>query len=504
LTAPSTGNQNVSGRVTALAFLDNYYGPNKPALLLGSASGGLFLSSDLTKPVGQITWSASTDTVAAVDPNNWQGAGQLNIGSIAVVYQAGAAAGPNVIYAGTGEGNETGGQGYSNYGTGVLQWTSATKKWSLLNPTGNVKGKVWNFVHESIPKIIVDPTNDAANTTDGPTSSGETLYAAVEPFVLTGPTADDGIYKSRDGGLTWQKVSEGANGIKVGRGAAAPVVVTDMEYTRVGGKLFLYAAVGDVKGDARNGVWRGIPQADGTVSWTRVDLPEVDEDDWTDVGRIALASQNHTGIIYAALTGKDDKLFGFYRTQNNGLKWENPVELFKILKGNFDDQGSYNLALGVSPAGLVYLGGSTGLVKSSNQGKNWALISGNKNGPHVDHHAFAFSGRVVYEGNDGGVWRYTNDVNPENFGTWVSLNNQGLQTNQINGISQDPSDSKVLLEGSQDNGHARTEDTGTNWKTVGGGDGMAVRFAPDGDYAYKFEVTVHPKIENFLVSVHPS
>src|SRR5262249_3870007 len=75
---------------------------------------------------------------------------------------------------------------------------------------------------------------------------------------------------------------------------------------------------------------------------------------------------------------------------------------------------------------------------------------------------------------------------------------KGLETLQVNGVAQNPDNSKILLEGSQDNGHAATTDTGTTWNKVGGGDGMLVRFNPiDGAWVYKFEQNGDFRMSNF-------
>jgi hypothetical protein len=95
---------------------------------------------------------------------------------------------------------------------------------------------------------------------------------------------------------------------------------------------------------------------------------------------------------------------------------------------------------------------------------------------------------MVFDGNDGGVWRFhplpDRAAGP---GTWDNLNTPGLGTIQANGVALHPTDAAGALEGSQDNGTARRDaSTGDVWETVFGGDGGLVRFDPsDGAIAYK-------------------
>lgn len=81
ITAPGT---KLSGRVSDLALMPEYYSAGHPALLNGSASGGVFISSDLSA-AGVPTWTTSTDRVglAGLGPDR-RGIGALRTGSIAV------------------------------------------------------------------------------------------------------------------------------------------------------------------------------------------------------------------------------------------------------------------------------------------------------------------------------------------------------------------------------------------------------------------------------------
>jgi photosystem II stability/assembly factor-like uncharacterized protein len=88
--------------------------------------------------------------------------------------------------------------------------------------------------------------------------------------------------------------------------------------------------------------------------------------------------------------------------------------------------------------------------RSDDGGINWRSISqgeGSSDPLHTDDHAVAFdSDGVVYDGNDGGIWRSDDHGN-----NWTSLNTN-LAITQFQGVSTHPSDPKIVLGGTQDNG----------------------------------------------------
>src|SRR5207249_4463079 len=115
-------------------------------------------------------------------------------------------------------------------------------------------------------------------------------------------------------------------------------------------------------------------------------------------------------------------------------------------------------------------------------GNSWDWIGEGTNQivPHTDHHAWAFLDGAVYNGNDGGIWRF-NPLPGHQQGpsTWDNLNTLGLQTNLLMGMALHPTDPESALEGSQDNGTAlRTVDGGNVWDSIAGGDGGFPRFDP--------------------------
>jgi hypothetical protein len=140
---------NNSGRVTALVTIPS--GAHSGRMVLGSASGGIWTSSD------GITWTVRTD-----DQSN------LAIGSLAV--DPGNA---EHLIAGTGEANQC---GDCFYGNGILDSTNGGDSWTRQNPANIFDGR-------HIAQVAIDATNRLIE------------YAAT----------DGGLYVTTNGGTTWAK-----------------------------------------------------------------------------------------------------------------------------------------------------------------------------------------------------------------------------------------------------------------------------------------------------------
>jgi photosystem II stability/assembly factor-like uncharacterized protein len=145
----------VGNRISAVVGV-----PGNPLIIYaGSASGGIFKSED-----GGTTWKPVFDDqpVSA-------------IGSLAV-----APSNPNIVWAGTGE---TWIRSHISVGMGAYKSTDAGKTWKLmgLEKTGR------------IGRIIIDPQNP------------NIVFAAALGHSY-GPQQERGVFKTSDGGTTWQRV----------------------------------------------------------------------------------------------------------------------------------------------------------------------------------------------------------------------------------------------------------------------------------------------------------
>jgi hypothetical protein len=99
---------------------------------------------------------------------------------------------------------------------------------------------------------------------------------------------------------------------------------------------------------------------------------------------------------------------------------------------------------------------------------------------HVDHHGYDWgpgSSPVMYNGNDGGVYRSIDDGDH-----WTKL--PDLPVTQAYRVALDANNPYALYIGAQDNGTCRTLDSGTdNWSNVFGGDGFQPLIHPDDSFS---------------------
>src|ERR1700749_4314147 len=112
--------------------------------------------------------------------NRWGpvGDGQLKLGSVGAI--AVADSDPNVVYAGMGEGDI---RGNASHGDGVYKSTDAGHTWTHMGLTDT----------QQIGALRIDPKNP------------DIVYVAALGH-MAGPNDERGVFRSKDGGKTWQKV----------------------------------------------------------------------------------------------------------------------------------------------------------------------------------------------------------------------------------------------------------------------------------------------------------
>jgi hypothetical protein len=234
-----------SGRVTGIAADPG----DANTLYIAAAGGGVWKTTN-----GGGSWRPLTDDQPT-----------LFMGAIAV-----APSNPSVIYAGTGEANNS---GDSFYGRGVLKSTDGGRSWRL--DPGNAFMN--EFDRRTISRIVVNPTNP------------NDVYVAVAGPGVNGLSipGNTGIWHSTTGGGTWVNTTTA-----ISTTAHYSDLVMDPTTTPV----TLYTAVWDEAGPA-SGVYQTLPGG----GWSRLGggMPA-----GPSVGRTALAiSPNNPQILYAAITG---------------------------------------------------------------------------------------------------------------------------------------------------------------------------------------------------------
>jgi photosystem II stability/assembly factor-like uncharacterized protein len=424
----NSANGNVSGRITGIAAH-----PTDPlTIYVSPAGGGVWNTIN-----GGATWTPLTDTQST-----------LSMGAIAV-----AASNPNVIYAGTGEANNS---LDSNFGRGILTSLDGGATWTLrTGPAG-----VFNTQRVTVSAIAVNPTDPM------------TAYAAIADFGNNGvccTSGTTGIYKTGDGGVTWTNVTSA-----FGLDSTRPWSDVQIDPTT---PTTLYGAHGEHDGDAANGVYKSI---DSGATWTLL----TNAPNGTSSGRIAIAiSKSNHLVVY--VTSNDPITFALFRIERSDNGGATFTDLTAGTPNYMGGQGWYDTTAIVDPANsaIVYVGGAAGansILRSTNSGVTWTDISSGAVAPHVDHHAIGFdSNGKLLDGDDGGIYRLDNPTAP----TWTNLNGN-LQTIQFQGIGLHPTNANIAIGGSQDNGTEVYSGT-LLWSETDGGDGGFAKFSQtNGNRAY--------------------
>jgi photosystem II stability/assembly factor-like uncharacterized protein len=432
----------VSGRIGAIAVDPT----NADIVYLGGAQGGIWKTTD-----GGQNWVPLTDSQAS-----------LAIGAIAIDASSCNPAPCKTIYAGTGEQTFS---GSSYYGAGVLKSTDAGATWTQMgNPPG------FPFVGPFAGGQNSFAFGGARISSIAVKRDGSVLLAGVD--IGFGGSTASGVYRSTDGGATWNVVS-------VASGASATDVLFSPDPARPGDA---YAALGRPAGDGINGVYK---TTDSGLTWARADTGTSKLPITSNVGRIKLAiAPSAPATLLASIADVfTDDLLGMFRSTDGGVNW---VQLFNT--PNFcRGQCSYDMVIRVHPnnASVIYAGGSaagitftcsTGFYfsRSADGGATWTPFVTTPAGDciHVDQHAmdFGIQGATVklYLGNDGGVWGV--DVSNPTSPTlpWVNLN-ATLQLAQFYpGNSIHPSDEQIGMGGTQDNDTLKFAGA-LPWDTVGPG-----------------------------------
>jgi photosystem II stability/assembly factor-like uncharacterized protein len=340
------------GRVGAVAGSDR-----DPALYyVGGAGGGVFKSTDGGSSFSSV-WDAASKFGA--------------IGAIGV-----APSDDKTVWVGTGESNP---RNDVSYGDGVWLTRDGAKHWTHagLDDTSNI-AKI--LVDPANPKralvaALGDPWKDSASrgvyvTNDGGKTWAKTLYAGPasgaadlawnpknprtvfaaiwqfrrEPWIATSGGPADGLYRSRDGGRTWSKIT--GHGFPTDLLGRIGVAVAPSDPKRV------YAVVQSHQGT----IWRSD---DGGDSWQRVSSDTRPEQRPFYFSHLAVDPQNRNRVISVSM----------YLTvsKDGGRTW-------KHLTGNVHVD---NHAIWWSADGKrIIEGNDGGAILSRTGGESWAFLAG--------------------------------------------------------------------------------------------------------------------------------
>ncbi len=383
------GPGGMSGRVTAIDVVLS----NSEVMYVGTASGGLWKSES-----GGITWKPIFENEATA-----------SIGAVAIQQSN-----PSVIWVGTGEGNP---RNSLNGGYGVYRSLDGGKNWELM---GLDKTR-------HIHKIIIDPTNP------------NVVYVGAigSPW---GEHPERGVFKTTDGGKTWNKILFANNKTGVADMVMDPsnpnkLIVALWEHKR---DPWFFNSGGEGSGIfiTHNGgeTWEERTDKDG--------LPK------GNLGRIGLAiAKNKPNIVYALVEAKKNAL---YKSTDGGFNFKKIND-----KDDIGNRPFYYSDIFVDPQNenRVY-SVFTYVNVSEDGGKNFHQLMpayGVDNGVHPDHHAWWIhptNGNFMIDGNDGGM-----NITHDGGKTWRFIGN--LPVAQFYHIAVDNEYPYNVYGGMQDNGSWR-------------------------------------------------
>jgi hypothetical protein len=407
-------------------------------------------------PVG----GAITPNTAGIDSASWTWLGPGNIGGrirSIVVNPTNA----NILYTG-------------GVGGGVWKTTNGGASWFPLDDfMGNL----------AIGCMLMDPTNP------------NVIYAGTgEGFSNADGLRGAGIFKSTDGGATWNQIPSTANSsfYFVNRLVVSPTnnlvllaaTGTGIWRSTDGGASWSqrYNAVAmlDVVFNPADGskaiasgstygvIGRSLYSTDGGVTWTAATgLPAAG-------GRVEVAyAASSPNIVYASVNNNSGEI---YRSTDGGVTFtllSNPAHV--------SGQGWYDNCIWVDPTNpnLVVIGG-TDIYRSVDGGVTFTDIGGYAGSIHPDQHAIvntpAYNGttiKTVFIGNDGGFFKATDISTATSSSGWTTLNNN-LGITQFYGAAGNNS-SGTIVGGTQDNGTER-------YTTAGGPQGYTFMYGGDGGF----------------------
>jgi photosystem II stability/assembly factor-like uncharacterized protein len=410
----SIGPAVISGRVVAFAVNPK----NRAHYYVAAASGGVWKTEN-----NGTSWTPV-----------FEHEGSYSIGDVKLDPKD-----PSVVWVGTGESNS---QRSVGYGDGIYKSEDGGKSWKNLGLKHS----------EHIGRIAVDPRDS------------NIVYVAAEgPLWSSG--GDRGLYKTTDGGKTWNKVLN----ISEHTGVADVVIDPDNPDN-------VYAAAYQrerrvwtlIDGGPESAIYKST---DAGKSWNKLKsgLPS------GDLGRIGLAvSPMDSSVIYATVEAGEDK-GGIFRSRDRGATWER--------RNNFDQGAMYYGQIIADPKNVDRIYVMNVFIRVSNDGGKTLSMLGERS-KHVDNHAFWVDPEdtnYYLVGCDGGIYEsYDRGAN----WNWKS----NLPLAQFYDVAVDTSAPfYYVYGGTQDNnslgGPSRTKNVAgivnSDWFVTQGGDGFRSQVDPE-------------------------
>jgi len=389
LGARNIGSAVMSGRISAV---DAVEAGGKIMLYVGAASGGVWKSSDSATTFKPVFDKQAVQSIGAItiDPKD-----------------------PNTVWVGTGEAWT---RNSVSIGNGVYKTTDGGDTWQYLGLPDS----------ERISKILVHPTNS------------NIVYVCV-PGKLWSDSANRGVYKTTDGGKSWQLVLKGAN-LSTGCGDVTldpshpdHLIASTWDFRRKGW-TFRSGGEGPDK-PSGSGLY---VTTNGGIRWSSLDAATAKGLPAKPWGRIAVEmAPSNPNVVYAAIEGKRSALF---RSDDGGRTWEERDRSQMMVWRPF-----YFSRLEVDPKNPDKLfKHNLSLIVSEDGGKSFSGAAGGSHGDWHDLWIDPKNTNTVLGGDDGGLW-----ISYDGGNRWWKGNN--LPISQFYHVSVDQKDPYQVYGGLQDN-----------------------------------------------------
>lgn len=353
---------------------------------------------------------------------------------------------PDVIFAGTGEGVP---RQFISPGNGVYKSADGGDTWTHVGLEDT----------RHIARLRVHPDNP------------DIVYVAAMGDMF-GPNPDRGIYRTADGGASWERVlykGETTGGVDVSIDTANPrVILASMNH-------HVSYPWDEESGGPTSGLFKSTDGGDTWIDITRnPGMPK------GLVGKIGVAiSPAQSSRVYAFIEA-DAGAGGIYRSDDGGSTWQRTY----TDPGKMEIPNSYNhITADTQDPDVVYLQPITGLHKSMDAGRTFERVPMENWDPHalwIDPD----DPRRIIEGGDGGA-----SVSLNGGESWSSLRNQ--PTADLLSLAVDDREPYWVYAAQNDNSHiaipSRSDDPSIAWPhyvALPVGEGGHTAVTPDGSVVY--------------------
>ena len=388
---------------------------------MGTTGGGLWKTTD-----AGMHWHNISD-------------GFFQLGSVGAV--AVSTSNPNTIYVGMGEHAPRGVM--TSHGDGVYKSTDGGKTWKHVGLKAT----------HHIARIRIHPDNP------------DIVYVAAQGQ-LYGPNKERGIFRSTNGGETWEQVLfvnelSGCSELDINLSNPNELYATMWEHQRKPWKV--------ISGGEGSGVYKSVDAGD---TWKKIETGLPNE-----LGKMAISiSQSNPEKIYLLVESNTQKdLGGLFVSTNGGKSWT------KVSGDNrLTQRAWYYIEVFADPNDehTVYVLSAPAL-RSIDGGKNWERITGT----HGDYHDLWINpqnSKNLCIANDGGA-----AISYNNGTTWSRQDN--MPTAQFYRLNVDNHFPYRIYAGQQDNSSVRIENRAlgsygidkNNWEPSAGGESAFLAFDPD-------------------------